>query len=189
MGLMCPPWAAQCFSGTKSLTCPTVAWPGVLGSRQPRAADVLVLPLPWPGEINTTGHGSSELNRVRRATTSQKKDDSGRGGEKIKRDPTSSPAAALPQGACAQSFNVLAFKTQHSSAQVLPYFSCSSLGQPVPPAFPVQWLRSFVFTPAKFSAASLLQVASQVQLSKPHITVTHPSAQQGPRKPEWLKPY
>lgn len=36
-----------------------------------------------------------------------------------------------------------------------------------------------VFIPAKLSAASVLQTASQVQLEEPHNPLTHPSSQQG----------
>lgn len=51
------PRAQRAGGSPKSLTCLAVAWPGVLGSREPHAADVLPLPLPWPGE----GTHSSQL--------------------------------------------------------------------------------------------------------------------------------
>lgn len=104
-------------------------------------------------------------NRMQGAKTSQKKDDSG------KKNPIYSPAAALP--AFAQSFNKLAFEIQHTFTLALPCFTHCSLGQSVPQAFPSQWLLSLVFTPAKFSAASSLQKASQAQLREPHIPLTH----------------
>lgn len=88
-----------------------------------------------------------------------------------KKNPIYSPAAALP--AFAQSFNKLAFEIQHTFTLALPCFTHCSLGQSVPQAFPFQWLLSLVFTPAKFSAASSLQKASQAQLREPHIPLTH----------------
>lgn len=83
-------------SSTKSLTCFAIAWPGILWNCQPSAADVLALPLPWPGEIK---HDRSQFlctDRMRRAETSQKKDDSGKKTKKRSNFfPICSPATGL----------------------------------------------------------------------------------------------
>lgn len=82
------------WSSTESLTCFAVAWPGVLGSCQPRAADVLALPLPWPEEINMTGHIFPALTECRGLKPARKRMIQGK---KIQFIPQLQPCLLLPR--------------------------------------------------------------------------------------------
>lgn len=148
--------------GTDSLTCPAVARPRVLGSRQPRAVHILPLPLPGPG--------GRECDSSRFLCT-KKKDDPGE-----KQDPTSCPAVALPYRASAPSLNICLQDTTYlrcGSAAL----NHSSLGQPAPPAFPLQEL-----LPRFYSCQALSCLPASDSFPGPirraHIPLTHLPSQQ-----------
>lgn len=145
--------------GTSSLTCPAVAWPSVLGSRQPCAVDILPLPLPGPGGESTTAHNSSALREQKLA---RKRMIQGKNKIQLPAQPWPCHTELLPRAL------KFAFKTQHTFGSAT--LNHSLLGQPVPPAFPLQEL-----LPCFYSCQALSCLSASDSFPGPTRRAPHPS--------------